>query len=293
MTKPRRAVSCRGLVQLAHPGPAVACTALTVMAGRSALRAAAITAPGSRRRLVMAAAAMFLAQISTGSLNDYCDRVADRRHQPYKPIAKGLVPAPIALAFAASTAALSATMAAALGAAAGGWMILGLACGWAYDVRLSRTPWSFAPFVVGIVTVPWVGMAAVGARARRPALTSLLAALLGFGLHLANGGPDAVRDRQAGRRSLPSLLGAERCKGLTQLLLTVAAALVGLLAPPATRPAARRRAAAALVILAWDRHQNRPHRSAGQHPFVLPVLAAGILAAGWLASPRRAFPDEE
>ncbi len=284
MTNRRHGPSARGLLALAHPGPAAACTAFTVMAGRSALRHSGVADSARWRRLAVAGAAMFLAQISTGSLNDYCDRAADRRFQTYKPIARGLVGPPLALGFALGTGVLSVVAAACAGASAGWLMTLGLACGWAYDVRLSRTPLSLVPFIGGIITVPWVGTAAVGVRYRRPVLMTAVAGLLGLGLHLANGGPDAARDRQAGRRSLPALLGPDRSSDLTHLILTAASLLVIRSSPHGHRGVPLLGASACLGLLAMDRRQDRTHRAPGKHPFVLPVLAAGVLAAGWLGA---------
>jgi 4-hydroxybenzoate polyprenyltransferase len=190
---------------------------------------------------------------------------------------------PAALAFALATGLFATLVATWAGSSVGGLMTLGLACGWAYDLRLSGTPLSFLPFVAGIVTVPWVGTAAVGARPRRALLMSVIAGLLGLGLHLANGGPDAGRDRQAGRRSLPALLGGDRSRVLTHTILTAAALLVVSSSPSGQRRKPWLSAMACLGILALDRHHDRTQRAPGEHPFVLPVLAAGVLAAGWLA----------
>lgn len=291
MTSRRLGPSARGLLALAHPGPAAACTAFTVMAGRSAMPPGWVSRSARRWRLAGAAAAMFLAQISTGSLNDYCDREADRRFQTYKPLAQGSVSAPAALGFALGTGVLATLVAGLVGSPVGRLMTSGLACGWAYDLGLSGTPLSFLPFVAGIVTVPWVGTAAVGVRPRRPVLMSAIAGLLGLGLHLANGGPDAGRDRQAGRRSLPVLLGAERSRDLTHLILAAAAALVVGSSPPGGRRRSWLSASGCLGIVALDRRRDRARRAPGDHPFVLPVLAAGVLAAGWLAVTRPTRPE--
>ncbi|MGC8473211.1 MAG: hypothetical protein ACP5PW_02230, partial [Candidatus Dormibacteria bacterium] len=74
----------RGWVAAAHPGPSLACTAFTALSGWAAARAEGLG--GSRTPTLLAALAMALAQVSTGSLNDVADHRADRIHQPYKPI---------------------------------------------------------------------------------------------------------------------------------------------------------------------------------------------------------------
>ncbi|MHB8395430.1 MAG: UbiA family prenyltransferase, partial [Candidatus Dormibacteria bacterium] len=186
-----------GLLRLAHPGPAAACTALTVMAGWSAAQRQGLPQDEIRAPLARAAAAMFLGQISTGSLNDYFDRRSDAVHQPYKPIVRQEVSAAAALVFAVSTGVAALALARCCGRALFRVMSLGLASGWAYDAGLSRTPLSWLPFVSGIMTVPWTGTTAVRARVERGVWMTAIAGVLGFGLHLANSGPDIARDKLA------------------------------------------------------------------------------------------------
>jgi len=282
MTKSRSPRLAAGVAAVAHPGPAAACTALTAMAGWSAARRQAAPPPGWRRRLALASAAMFLAQISTGSLNDVFDRDADRVHQRYKPIPRGDLTTQQALAFSLATGAGSLLLAGGCGRAALRTMAFGLASGWAYDAGLDRLPISWLPFLTGIATVPWLGPVAIGVKVPRPRLTVAIGGVLGVGLHLANGGPDIEHDRRAGRRSLPVLLGSTRTGLGTHLALTIAAGLVVATSPGRGRLLARSGALACLGLLGVDRLRARPGRGPGQHPFVLPVLGAGFLAAGWL-----------
>ncbi len=286
MTKPRGLAPAAGWLQLAHPGPAAACTALTLLAGRPIGSRQARAGRGWPARLTRAAGAMFLAQISTGSLNDVFDRKRDSVHQPYKPIARGLVSPAAALVFALATGLGSLRVARRSGSKAARVMALGLAAGWSYDLGLSRTPLSFVPFSAGIMTVPWVGALAAEQDVLSPRWMTAIAGLLGLGLHLANGGPDAVRDRLAGRRSLPVLLGERRSRQGTHLALTAAAVLAVFSAPRRGRLSASAGAGGCLAVLAVDRRQGRLSRTPGHHPFVLPVLAAGVLAAGWLTGTR-------
>ncbi|MGA9775010.1 MAG: UbiA family prenyltransferase, partial [Candidatus Dormiibacterota bacterium] len=193
---PNRGVAWRGWVAVAHLGPSAACTAFTTLSAWAAARSTA--PPHWRRRTLLAGCAMALAQVSTGSLNDVADREADRLHQPYKPIAKGQVSTGAALAFALSTGFGSLLLALQCGRGAAKVMAVGLASGWAYDLGLRRTPLSGLPFLVGIATVPLLGPSALQVPPVRPRMLMAMAGLLGVGLHLANGGPDVVRDRAAG-----------------------------------------------------------------------------------------------
>ncbi|HUY54131.1 MAG TPA: UbiA family prenyltransferase [Candidatus Nanopelagicaceae bacterium] len=287
MTNSRSSRLAAGYAAVAHPGPAAACTALTAMAGWSAARQSAGPPVGWRHRLLLATSAMFLAQISTGSLNDFFDRASDELHQPYKPIPRRDLTAAQALAFSLSTGAGSLLLAARCGRPALKTMAFGLASGWAYDAGLDRRPESWLPFLTGIATVPWLGPVAVGVEVPRPWFTVAIGGALGVGLHLANGGPDIERDRLAGRRSLPVLLGPRRTRLGTHLALTVAAALVVASSPGRGRHLARAGALACLGLLGADRLVAKPGRGPGQHPFVLPVLGAGCLAGGWLCGAAR------
>ena len=286
MTKPAALAPAVGWFRLAHPGPAAACTALTLLAGRPRRTGPAQAGGIRRNHLTRAALAMFLAQISTGSLNDVFDREHDSVHQPYKPIPRGEVSPPGAFAFALASGLGCLWLARSCGSRVARMMVLGLAAGWSYDLGLSRTPFSFVPFSAGIMTVPWIGALAGEEEVISPRWMTAISGLLGLGLHLANGGPDAVKDRLAGRRSLPVLLGEKKSRQGTHLALTVGALLSVFSASRRGRPAASLGAAGCIALLAVDRHQGRLSRTPGHHPFVLPVLAAGVLAAGWLTGAR-------
>jgi 4-hydroxybenzoate polyprenyltransferase len=277
---PNRSGSLRGWLAAAHLGPSLACTAFTALSGWAAARAGG--GRGPRIPAFLAPLAMALAQVSTGSLNDVADHRADVIHQPYKPIPRGEVTRPAVLAFALGTGAGSLLVASMAGTKALRIMALGLTSGWSYDLWLRRTPLSWAPFAVGIGTVPLLGPAALGLPPVRPRLLLAMAGLLGVALHLANGGPDAARDRAAGRRSLPVLLGVRGSRLGAHATLTGAAALSVASSPDAARGWALRGAGAGLGLLAVDRAVLAAERRPGQYPFVLPVLAAGAIAAGWL-----------
>jgi 4-hydroxybenzoate polyprenyltransferase len=94
-----------------------------------------------------------------------------------------------------------------------------LGLGYAYDLRLSRTPLSWLPLALALPLLPihaWLG--ATGSIP--PGLITLgpVAILAGAGLSLANGLVDVERDTRSGRRALSVALG----RGRTWLLQTVA-----------------------------------------------------------------------
>jgi 4-hydroxybenzoate polyprenyltransferase len=291
MPKSDRLGSWRGHLLLLHPGPSAVCTLVTAISGLSARRQAR---PGDRpddawaTRLAAASTAMALAQMSTGVLNDAFDAPWDSVHQSYKPIAAGAVPRQRAWLIGIVSGMGSLALASRAGSRSMRLMLLGLGSGWAYSLGLSRTPVSFLPFATGLATVPLLGPAAVGVRLDSRRQEGLLAAGLGVGLHLANGGPDIERDRLAGRRSLPVLLGEAGSRRASQVLLGAGALAVGLSAPRPGRAWAWLGGGIASALVVADSLAPRSVRSRGEHPFVIPTLAGGAVACGWLLGRVRA-----
>jgi 4-hydroxybenzoate polyprenyltransferase len=225
---------------------------------------------------------MAFAQVSTGVLNDAFDAPWDRLYQQYKPIASGAVPRSHAwlIGFGCGGAALLAARAA--GVRPLRLMLVGLVSGWSYSLGLSRTPLSFLPFATGLATVPLLGPVAVGVRLPSGGQVAVLAAGLGLGLHLANGGPDIEQDRSAGRRSLPVLLGEDGSRRASHLLLGAGSLAVALGSPARGRRWALGGAGACAALVLADTVRPGADRARGGHPFVFPALAGGALAVGWL-----------
>lgn len=285
MPKSDRLRSWRGHLLLLHPGPSAVCTLVTAISGWSAWRQrpAKETPPGSwAARLAAASAAMAFAQMSTGVLNDAFDAPWDRIHQSYKPIAAGVVPRRRAWLIGIACGFASLALARRAGTRALRLMLLGLASGWGYSLGLSRTPISFLPFASGLATVPLLGPAAVEVRLPAQGQVAVLAAGLGVGLHLANGGPDIERDRLAGRRSLPVLLGEGGSRRAGHVLLAAGALAVAVSAPRSGRGWAWTGSGLAAALLLADQRAPRSVRSRGEHPFVVPTLAAGAVACAFL-----------
>lgn len=164
----------------------------------------------NRPRFYAIGAIILLTQISISALNDWADRVADIAARRWRPIAMGMITPRLAVSIAvlAAVGAILATLP--FGLAATVTLIVGIAAGWAYDLWLKPTRFSFVPFAIAFpLLVAWVAM-----MAGRPVIqfAYLLAggAVLAVGIHLADSLPDLELDRVAGLRSLAVLLGRDR-----------------------------------------------------------------------------------
>jgi 4-hydroxybenzoate polyprenyltransferase len=174
-------------------------------------------------RLWWIATIMLLVQFSISALNEWADADLDHRAGRPRPIPLGLVSPGIAVtvavlcavgAFLLSTLASFGTVALLL-------VGIGLACGWAYDLRLKATPLSFLPFAVAFPLMPfWIGLLA-----GRPASSLLVLFLAGSPLataiHLADAIPDRERDQAAGLRTLAVALGRPGAEMVAAGLLLV------------------------------------------------------------------------
>ena len=218
----RRSTHVRGLFKAAHPGPSLAVTALT-----TALAASVGLAAG---RCAVLAAAVLAGQFSVGWANDLLDRerdVAAARRD--KPVAQGLVSVG-----AVRTACVVALLLAVPLSFVNGWRsalahLIFMASGWAYDLGLKATRWSFVPYAVGFGALPAVATLALPSHPLPPAWGVAAGALLGVGAHVANALPDIDEDRAAGVLGMPQRLGAQaaRSVGAAALLAGTAALAVG------------------------------------------------------------------
>jgi 4-hydroxybenzoate polyprenyltransferase len=170
---------------------------------------------------------MVCLQASIGTVNDIVDIEHDRGAKPGKPMPRGLIGRP------------AAWLVAALGLLAGLGLsglieprtvvvaIVGLGLGYAYDLRLKASVWSWLPFALGIGLLPiyaWLG--ATGAIPAAFGLLLPMATLAGASLALANQLADDERDRQQGLRTAVGSLGRARAWAVSALL----DAVVGLVA---------------------------------------------------------------
>lgn len=208
----------------AHPLPTVAMTVAVTIA-------AALTGrPAEECALV--AATIFSGQLTVGWLNDVVDRHRDKEvGRADKPIAMGWVD-PSTVTFAvACVVLLVIPLSVANGTAAGIAHLVAVASAWAYNLLLKKTRFSFLPYAVSFGLLPAFlsyGGLGGGMHGSPPTIAmTVLAALLGIGIHFLNALPDLVEDNQTGVRHLPLRIALRI--GAPKLLLVsgVYMALVG------------------------------------------------------------------
>ncbi|KAE8763174.1 UbiA family prenyltransferase [Georgenia thermotolerans] len=217
------------LLRACHLAPTVAVTSvvavLVVVAGLPPVTGVVLTA------------AVLAGQLSIGWSNDLLDADRDARvGRTDKPIATGVLPRAVVRRALAVVLAVCAVASLAAGLLSGlVHLVLGVGSGWAYNLGLKRTAWSFLPYAVAFGALPvWVWLAGDPVRLP-PAWMVAAGSLLGLGAHLLNVLPDLADDAATGVRGLPHRLGA-RASGLLALGCLVAATAVIVLGPAGPTP---------------------------------------------------------
>jgi 4-hydroxybenzoate polyprenyltransferase len=175
---------------------------------------------------------MLALQCSIGALNDLVDAPLDARQKPRKPIPSGLVGRRPAAAVAGSGAVIGIVLSALSGPATAAVAVAGLALGYGYDLRLSRTVLSWLPLSLALPLLPihaWLG----ATNEIPDGLLTLVptAVLGGTGLALANGLVDVDRDAATGRRTIAVALGRGHAWIVQTAVLAAASALAVALSP--------------------------------------------------------------
>lgn len=212
-----------------NPGVAVALLlaahpmlSLVIAAG---VAVAAALSGRSLREVVLVLVTVLLGRMTAGWLNDVADRgrdiAVDRQD---KPVARGWVhPSTVTFTVACATC-LVVPLSISNGTVAGIAHLLSVAAAWAYNTRIKLTAMSWAPWAVSFGLFPtflsyggWGGGVHGG-----PAnvVMTMLAALLGVGVHVLTALPDLVGDNRNGVRSLPVRLALKT--GAAKLLLITA-----------------------------------------------------------------------
>jgi 4-hydroxybenzoate polyprenyltransferase and related prenyltransferases len=191
-------------LRLIHPAPAVAVTALSAALG-AILAAQAGLALDARWGLTVLSVAG--SQVFTGASNDLADHDRDAVARPEKPLPAG------ELSFNAAAWIASVGLAVQLAASwrlGGAPLALGAvasASALAYNLALSRTPFSALPYLVSFGVLPaWIA-AGIGVPLERVLPAIPLVAPFAVAAHLANTLRDFDTDAAGGSRSLAQVLG--------------------------------------------------------------------------------------
>jgi 4-hydroxybenzoate polyprenyltransferase len=216
-----------------NPGTAVALVlaAHPLLSTTIALGAAAAAAVSGRptREVGLVLVTVLVGRATAGWLNDVADRSRDLAAERLdKPVARGwLHPSTVTFTVACATLLLV-PLSISNGTTAGVAHLLSVAAAWVYNTRLKLTVLSWLPWAASFGLLPaflsyggWGG----GHYGGPPTIAvTVLAALLGVGVHFLTALPDLVGDNHNGVRSLPLRVALRT--GAPRLLLLTAVYLV-------------------------------------------------------------------
>ncbi len=238
--------------------------------------------------LVTVFAAILIGQLSVGWSNDAFDASLDARvGRTHKPTVAQDVSVPAL--WAAAVMALA--VASALSWAVAGWLggsfhVFAILMAWLYNIRLSRTAWSWLPYALAFGVMP--AFLTFGLDGQPPTPWSVVVfAIVGVSAHLANALPDVESDRAAGVGGLVVRLGARRSTLLCWLLLALGTGILAFVT------AAESLALALLVVAAFAAAVlvgSRSRRRAGMFHALIAmvvldvVVLVAVTAAGGAAA---------
>lgn len=205
MGRMRRLTWIWAAMRLVHLPPTLAVTAISAALGAILLGQAAQPIGD---RWAATVASVLGSQIFTGAINDLVDRTRDASAGRLdKPLVAGQLSPDGAVWVASAGLALQVVASVPLGFLP---LALGLAAtgsALAYNLGVSRTPFSFVPYLVSFGLLPlWIA-AGVGAPLERVAAAPLLVAPFAAAAHLANAVRDFDADATLGSRDLAQVLG--------------------------------------------------------------------------------------
>ncbi|MFH5821541.1 UbiA family prenyltransferase [Georgenia sp. AZ-5] len=257
------------LLRASHFAPTVAVTAVVVV-----LTVIARLEPGTAAVL---ACAVLAGQLSIGWSNDLLDADRDARvGRRDKPIAAGQLPRALVRRALVVVVAACTVASLAVGVLSGlVHLLLGVGSGWAYNLGVKRTVWSWLPYAVAFGSLPvlvWLADDRLP-----PGWIVAAGSLLGLGAHLLNALPDLADDAATGVRGLPHRIGA-RASVLLALSCLTAASAVTVLGPAGAAPGWAWGVLGAVVALAVA-----AARAGGRAPFraamVIALVDVVMLAA--------------
>lgn len=169
---------------------------------------------GTLARLLLA---MLGGQLAIGALNEIIDFADDAVGKPWKPLPSGAVSVRGAQAMLLGGLLLMTAAGLSFGPLSFGLLMLGTGLGFAYDLWLKRSPWSWLPYLLALPLLPLWVFISLGRPESRLLLLYPLGALATIGAHFAQALPDITIDRAAGMRTLTSRLGTHRTFALAWL----------------------------------------------------------------------------
>lgn len=205
------------LARASHPLPTAAMTA--------AITALLAAAGWHGLPLALGGLAALTGQLSIGWANDAHDAALDRAAgRTAKPVVAGsltsraLMRAALAMLVASTVLSLVAAW------PAGAWHVVAVLAAWAYDLRLSRTAWSWLPYAVAFACLAPFAMLGSPDPAWPPAWLVVALAAIGIAAHAGNALPDLARDRAAGVGGMATRLGERGTRAVAATGLVIAAA---------------------------------------------------------------------
>lgn len=255
-----------GWIRACHPAPTALVTAVVT--------ALAATVGWTGVPLIGVGVAVLLGQLSVGWSNDAVDAPHDADAGRVSKPTVGGTASPGALMAAAGLAAAAACLLswAVAGPVGGTCHVIGIAMGWLYNLRLSRTGWAWLPYAVAFGLLPsFVTVGLVGTWP--PWWMTASFAIIGVSAHLANSLRDLAADTAIGLSGTAGRLGRTRARLLAWLLLSLGAVVVAAAIYPSD-PAAALVAVAAVALL-----MIASLRLGDSRAFPVILAAAGVLAA--------------
>jgi len=154
------------------------------------------------------AAAVFSGQLCVGWTNDLIDLERDRTEsRKNKPLAVGSISVVMVrtATIVVGAVCIPLSLLGPMGMRGGSVHLLGVGCGLSYDFYFKRTPLSPLPFIIAFAALP--SAIVLSKNYSVPLWLILAGGLFGVAAHFANVVKDMDRDREAGLRGLPQILG--------------------------------------------------------------------------------------
>lgn len=258
------------LIRAAHPGPTAVVTLVAAVL--------AIGAGLTPARVALVTAAVLTGQLSIGWSNDLIDARRDRvAGRTDKPLATGALDEAAVRNAAAAALVATVVLSLACGWLAGAVHLVVVASGWAYNLGLKSTVWSWVPYAAAFGALP-VFVVLAGGGTPTPAV-AIAGALLGVGAHLVNVLPDLDDDARTGVRGLPHRLDPRWLAPMGMGLYASASVLLVLTTPSLSTPlvVTALAATATLVGVGLFGRGRTPFRAAMALALVDVLLLAGAL----------------